>query len=196
MFNRGHWFGERKNLRIGVFVFSVFVLLFMVPTVHAFLWSETINVEPKGKEALTLNRAYGEIVSFRIWSINGTFDDSINIWVTNPSGDVILDLGTVRVTKDRTIFEFHTWQDGAYTVHFDNSFSSSPKSIDYMWTICKDTMRPAYYAGFSMWVVLPFLVKRILGFDWLKTVAVSFGTTALVMAHLLFILYVTSPLII
>ncbi len=182
MLNRGYGFGERRNRRIYAFLFSIFLLILLIPTVYAFLWSETIYVEPKGRESFTLNRTYGKIVWVRIWSINGTSDDSINIWVTNPNGDTILNLGRVTDGHRGIVreFEFSTWQDGVYTVYFDNSFSSSPKTVEYMHESWEDTQRPAYYVALAMVLILPPLIKYFLGYGWLKTIAISLGTTAIV----------------
>jgi len=189
MLNRGSGFDERKNLRICFFLFSIFLLFVIIPTVHGFLWSESINVEPYGRESLTYNRTYGKIVNVRIWSINGTYDDSINIWVTNPNGYTILNLGRVRVTDNFKEFEFGTIQDGVYTVHFDNSFASSPKTVEYMHVSYTDTLLPAYYVTLAMWTGLPPLVKYILGYGWFTTLSISLGITATVMLHLLVLLY-------
>ena len=189
MLNHGYWFGEIKNLRIYAFLFSIFLLILIIPTVYAFLWSESINIEPHGRESLTFNRTYGKIVDVRIWSINGTSDDSINIWVTNPNGDTILNLGNVRVTDHSKDFEFRTWQNGVYTLYFDNSFSSSPKTVEYMHVSYTDTLLPAYYVALAMGLILPPLVKYFSGYGWLKTIAISLGAIALVMCLLFFVLY-------
>jgi hypothetical protein len=190
MLNRGYGFGERKNLRIYAFLFLIFLLILMISTVYAFIWFEPIYVEPKGRESFTLNRTYGKIVWVRIWSINGTSDDSINIWVTNPNGDTILNLGRVRVADhSHRDFEFSTWQDGVYTVYFDNSFSSSPKTVEYMHESWEDTQRPAYYVALAMLLILPPLIKHFLGYGWLKTIGISLGTTAIVTCILWLLLY-------
>jgi len=189
MLNHGYWLSERKNLRIYAFLFLIFLLILLIPTVYAFLWSESINIEPQGRESLTLNRTYGKIVDFRIWSINGTSDDFINVWVTNPNGDTILNLGKVRLTNGLRDFEFRTWQDGGYTVYFDNSFSSSPKTVEYMHVSYTDTLLPAYYIGLAMLLILPPIVKYFLGYGWLKTIAISLGAIALVMCILFVLLY-------
>ena len=146
MLNHGHWFDERKNRRIYAFLFLIFLLILIIPTVYAFLWSETIYVQPKGRESLTLDRKYGIIIWVRIWSIDGTSDDSINIWVTNPNGDTILNLGRVTGGHRGIVreFEFSTWQDGVYTIYFDNSFSGSLKTVEYMHEGRLDTQRPTY----------------------------------------------------
>jgi len=189
MLNHVSWFGERKILRICFFLFSIFLLFVMIPTVYGFLWSESVNVEPYGRESLTFNRTYGKTVNVRLWSINGTHDDSINVWVTNPNGYTILNLGRVRVTDKFREFEFVTLQDGVYTVHFDNSFSSSPKTVEYMFVSYTDTLLPAYYVALAMWIGLPPLVKHILGYGWFTTLAISFGITVTVMLHLFVLLY-------
>jgi hypothetical protein len=190
MLNLGYRFSERKNLRIYAFLFSIFLLTLLIPTVYAFLWSETIYVEPKGRESFTLNRTYGKTVRVRIWSINGTSDDSIDIWVTNPNGDTILNLGRVRVADhSHRDFEFSTWQDGVYTVYFDNSFSSSPKTVEYMHESWEDTQRPTYYVALAMVLILPLLIKYFLGYGWLKTIGISLLATAIVTCILWFLLY-------
>ena len=79
MLNRGYGFGERKNFRIYVFLFSIFLLILMIPTVYAFIWSETIYVQPKARGSLTFDMIFGRIVTVRIWSIDGISDDSVNI---------------------------------------------------------------------------------------------------------------------
>ena len=191
MLNLGYGFGERKNLRIYAFLFSIFLLVLLIPTVYGFLWSETIYVEPQGRESFTLDRTYGKICWVRIWSINGTSDDSINIWVTNPKGDTILNLRRVTDGHRGIVreFEFHTWKDGIYTVYFDNSFSSSPKTVEYMQYYYTDTLLPAYYVALAMLLILPLLIKYFLGFGWLKTITISLGTIAIVTCILFFLLY-------
>ena len=191
MLNHGIWFGERRNLRLYAFLFSIFLLILLIPTVYAFLWSETIYVEPKGRESFTLNRTYGQICWVRIWSINGTSDDSINIWVTNPNGDTILNIGRVTDGNRGIVreFEFRTWQDGVYTVYFDNSFSGSLKTVEYMHESYTDTLLPAYYVALAMLLILPPPVKHFLGFGWLKTIAISLGANAIVTCLLFILLY-------
>ena len=168
----------------------------MIPTVYAFLWSETIYVQPKGRESFTLNRTYGKICWVRIWSINGTSDDSINIWVTNPNGDTILNLGRVTDGHRGIVreFEFRTWQDGVYTVYFGNSFSGSLKTVEYMHSSWTDTQLPAYYVALAMLLILPPLIKHFRGSGWLKTIGISLVTTAIVTCILWLLLY--PPLII
>jgi len=191
MLNLGYGFGERRNLRIYAFLFSIFLLILMIPTVYAFLWSETIYVQPKGRESFTLNRTYGKICWVRIWSINGTSDDSINIWVTNPNGDTILNLGRVTDGHRGIVreFEFRTWQDGVYTVYFDNSFSGSLKTVEYMHESYTDTLLPAYYVALAMLLILPLPIKYFLGYRWLKTIGISVLTTAIVTCFLCLLLY-------
>jgi len=181
--NLGYGFGERRNRRICVFLFSVFLLILLIPTVCAFLWSETIYVQPHGRESFTLNRSYGVICWVRIWSIDGISDDSINIWVTNPNGDRIKNLGRVTDYYHRGIvreFEFSTWQDGVYTVYLDNSFSGSLKTVEYMHASWIDTQRPAYYVALAMVLILPPLIKYFLGYRWANTILITLVTTLLV----------------
>jgi len=155
------------------------------------LWSETIYVQPNGRESFTLNRTYGKICWVRIWSIKGTSDNSIKIYVTNPKGDTILNLR--RVTDHHSgiarEFEFRTWQDGVYTIYFDNSFSGSHKVIEYMYESWTDSLLPAYYVGLGMLVILPFLIKYFFGYGWLKTIGISLLTTATVTCFLCLVLY-------
>ena len=187
MLNLGYGFGERRNRGIYVFLFLIFLLILLIPTVYAFMCPQTVVVEPHGRESFTFNRKYGSIVWVGVTSINGTSDNSINIWVTNPNGGTFLNLG--RVPDGLGDFYFRTWQDGVYTVYFDNSFSSSPKTVEYMFWSYEDTLLPAYYVGLAMLLILPPIVKYFLGYGWLRTTAISLGTIAIVMCLLFFLLY-------
>ena len=191
MLNHRYWFGEKRNRSMYVFLFSIFLLVLLIPTVYAFLWSETIYVEPKGRESFTLDRTYGVICWVRIWSIEGISDDSINIWVTNPNGDTILNLGRVTDGHRGIVreFEFSTWQDGVYTVYLDNSFSGSLKTVEYMYSGWIDTQRPAYYVALAMVLILPPLIKYFSCYGWLKTIAISIGITAIVTFIVGFLLF-------
>ncbi len=71
-------------------------------------------------------------------SISGG-DDDINFWVTNPTGDTIVNLS--RVSQEAT-FEFTAQQTGDYTLHFDNSFSfQSSKTV----TLSYDATKPSLF---------------------------------------------------
>jgi hypothetical protein len=78
----------------------------------------TINVDVLSWYTLTYNLNNGQRFSGSL-SITGGSND-INFWVTDPVGTTILGLG--RVTQGRS-FEFTAQKDGAYILHFDNSFS-------------------------------------------------------------------------
>ncbi|KON30487.1 hypothetical protein AC477_04900 [miscellaneous Crenarchaeota group-1 archaeon SG8-32-1] len=64
MLNHGIWFGERKNLRIYAFLFSIFLLILLIQTVYAFLWSET-RVDVKGTFILKRYEIYYKVISVR-----------------------------------------------------------------------------------------------------------------------------------
>ena len=186
MLNRGYGFGERRNRRIYFFLFSIFLLILLIPTVYAMMFPETVVVEPHGRESFTFNREYGCIVWVGIDSISGTSDNSINVWVTNPNGDTFLNLG--RVNDGLRDFYFRTWQDGVYTVYFDNSFSSSPKTVEFAHASYMDTLLPAYYVAFAMGLILPPFMKYFFGCRWFDAILISLGITLFVTCILYFLL--------
>jgi hypothetical protein len=78
----------------------------------------TVQVNALSWVTLTYNLDGGQTFSGSL-SITGGGND-IDFWVTDPEGTTILGLG--RITQGRS-FEFTAQKNGAYILHFDNSFS-------------------------------------------------------------------------
>jgi len=80
---------------------------------------ETTQVEPLTKRMLVFDLDDGDKVT-GLLSISGGLDNDIDFWVTNPQGTTIVNLGRV---NQGASFNFTVHQSGAYTFHFDNTFS-------------------------------------------------------------------------
>jgi len=78
----------------------------------------TVQVNALSWVTLTYNLNSGQTFSGSL-SITGG-GNGIDFWVTDPEGTTILGLG--RVAQGRS-FEFTAQKNGAYILHFDNSFS-------------------------------------------------------------------------
>ena len=115
---------------------------------------ETLLVSPLSKRILVFNLRRGDKFTGSI-SISGGAGNDIDFWITDPTGVTIRSYG--RVSLGRT-FEFQATQDGAYTLHFDNSFSIiSSKTV----TLTYDIERPLIEV-FSPVVVVAAVVIVIL----------------------------------
>jgi len=96
---------------------------------------ETLLVSPLSWKILVFNLKGGDKFTGSL-SISGGAGNDIDFWITDPTGVTIRSYG--RVSIGRT-FEFQATQDGAYTLHFDNSFSIiSSKTV----TLTYDIERP------------------------------------------------------
>jgi hypothetical protein len=91
----------------------------LIPIVARADQVETFDIDPLSGKTLTFNLSDGQKVTGSV-SITGGSGNDVDIWVTNPTGNTILNLGRVSQGID---FEFTADKDGAYTLHFDNSFS-------------------------------------------------------------------------
>lgn len=78
----------------------------------------TVHVDALSWATVTYNLNNGQRFSGSL-SITGGGND-IDFWVTDPEGTTILGFG--RVAQGRS-FEFTAQKNGAYILHFDNSFS-------------------------------------------------------------------------
>ena len=113
--------GKLSSLSALVLLFILFGFL----TVNA-SQVQSIQVSPGYEQTLTYNLSSGQTFSGSI-SISGGSGNDVNFWVTNPQGASILNYGKV---SGGTSFEFTAQSSGAYTLHFDNSFSIiSSKSV-------------------------------------------------------------------
>jgi ribosomal protein L40E/uncharacterized membrane protein len=108
----------KRKFISSVFVFALFLML--VFGVVAFASQvETSNVSPGSATTLTFNLQSGQTFSGSL-SITGGSGNDINFHVTNPQGATIVNSGRV---SGGTSFSFTAESAGAYTLHFDNSFS-------------------------------------------------------------------------
>jgi hypothetical protein len=80
---------------------------------------ESVQVSPGYQQMVSFNLSVGQKFTGSL-AITGGSGNDINFWVTDPQGSTILNLG--RVSLGRT-FGFTAESSGAYTLHFDNSFS-------------------------------------------------------------------------
>jgi len=92
---------------------------------------ETVQVSPLSEQMLTFNLNTGQKFTGSL-AISGGGED-INFRVVDPSGAAIVNLG--RVTSGAN-FDFTAQESGAYTLHFDNSFSLfSTKTVSLTYDI-------------------------------------------------------------
>jgi len=95
---------------------------------------EVIDVKAGDEHVLALSLNNKDIVngSIKITSVGR----NIYFWITNPQGTKIFDYGLVTVD---TSFQFTANGGGAYSLHFDNRFSSS-RTITVSYSTYTDTM--------------------------------------------------------
>jgi hypothetical protein len=171
---------DKIKQKPNIFLLSIFLLTFLIPITFTTL-TTTIEVKPLSSETLAFNKTYGKIVQASM-SIHHDYEKSIDFWVTNPKGDIILNLG--RVSENPTRFKFYASQDGIYTLHFDNSFSSqNTKKIDLLYEIIPDPLplTPIIFSGIIVGLILPAFIKHFLDFGWVKTIAISLVAVAITM---------------
>ena len=97
--------------------FTGFILVNVVNATEV----ETVEVGPRAQSSIGFNLDSGDRFS-ALLNLTGGSGDDINLWVTDPEANIIVDLG--RVSKEGSI-EFIADQDGTYILFFDNTFSSS-----------------------------------------------------------------------
>ena len=86
---------------------------------------ETLMIPPAVERDLAMTVNSGDRVKGSL-SITGAAENDINFWVTDPTGETILNLGRVSHGKD---FEFQATRGGDHILHFDNSFSTRSSKI-------------------------------------------------------------------
>lgn len=93
---------------------------------------DSVSVSQMSTNILTYNLDSGQTFSGSI-SISGGSGNDVNFWVTNPQGATLVNSGKV---SGGTSFEFTAESSGAYTLHFDNSFSLlSSKTVQLTYDI-------------------------------------------------------------
>jgi hypothetical protein len=98
---------------------------------------ESYSVGPGYTEIVPINLDSGQKFTGSL-AITGGSGNDINFWVTDPQGTSILNQGRV---SQGTTFEFTAQSSGAYTLHFDNSFSLlSSKAVVLTYDISSPTV--------------------------------------------------------
>jgi hypothetical protein len=93
---------------------------------------ETVQVGALSEQMLVFNLKRGQKFTGSL-AISGGSGNDINFWVADPQGTTILNLGRVSQGKS---FDFTAQSSGAYTFHFDNSFSLlSSKTVSLTYDI-------------------------------------------------------------
>jgi hypothetical protein len=93
---------------------------------------QTVQVAPMTEQMLIFNLQTGQKFTGTL-AISGGSGEDIDFRVVDPSGATIVNLG--RVSHGAT-FEFTAQESGAYTLHFDNSFSLlSTKTVNLTYDI-------------------------------------------------------------
>lgn len=104
-----------------VLAFALIAVLCIVLMVSVAYATETVSktIEAGYTGSLIFNLDDGDKFSGSL-SISGGSGNDINFWVTDPSGNTIVNSGRV---SQGTSFEFTAQRNGAYTLHLDNGFS-------------------------------------------------------------------------
>ena len=98
---------------------------------------ESYQVSPGQIETVSFNLDSGQQFTGSL-AITGGSGNDVNFWVTDPQGTTVLDQGRV---SQGTTFEFTAQSSGAYTLHFDNSFSLlSSKAVVLTYDISAPTV--------------------------------------------------------
>ena len=122
-----------RQLILGMATFLLFAVI--ISCVNA-TKSKTVQVEPLNEYMLIFDLDKREKFSGSL-AISGGANNDINFWITNPSGNTIVNLGRI---SQGTTFEFTAQESGAYTFYFDNTFSLiSWKTV----SLSYDISRPA-----------------------------------------------------
>lgn len=121
------------------FVLSFLLVAFLTTSIFGIAVAsetKTINVGAGYLGTLAFNLDSGQTLSGSI-SISGGSGNDVNFYATNPQGATILNSGRV---SGGTSFSLTAESSGAYTLHFDNSFSIfSSKTV----TVSYDVKSPS-----------------------------------------------------
>ena len=120
---------EKKGvLSLGTIIILLSVVVFSVKASSV----ETVQVAPLTEQMLTFNLQTGQKFTGSL-AISGGSGEDIDFRVVDPSGASIVNLGRVSHGAN---FEFTAQESGAYTLHFDNSFSLfSTKTVSLTYDI-------------------------------------------------------------
>jgi len=116
---------------------SVFILLFVLFTIVAIVLAEsfeqTVSIPAGATRSIALQLSWGDTVKGAISVSGGILHPGVEVRVTDPSGNTILDLGTV---TDQTSFEFSGgFIRGAHKLSFINPSWVSQKTVTLTYEI-------------------------------------------------------------
>ncbi|MEJ2242099.1 MAG: emp24/gp25L/p24 family protein [Candidatus Bathyarchaeota archaeon] len=108
-----------KRLQKTIVFTTVILLLSYLVSINFAAEVETFNVDAGNENIFTLSLHAGMNVEGTI-SVTGGNGNDIDFWITDPSGNIVLD--AERVSQE-THFDFAANENGKYNLHFNNSFS-------------------------------------------------------------------------
>jgi hypothetical protein len=138
---------NRKNLFISSLLFTALSMLLFASL--AFATRTTTDTVPASNDLMKIfNLDEGDKFTGSI-AITGGSGDDVDFYVTDPHGSRIVDLGRV---SQGTSFDFTAQDSGAYTLHFDNSFSLFSSKVV---TLSYDIENPILPNGdnFVLWII-------------------------------------------
>lgn len=145
--------GENENRRVTSKVWVSF-------TLSARTKVRTVQVEPKTKRTLRFDLDKRDNFSCSL-AVSGGANNDIKFWITDPSKNTIVNLGRISQTPT---FEFTAQESGAYTFHFDNTFSSfSWKNVSLSYDISRPAPSTIVDIGTIIIVVLLIVTAIIIG---------------------------------
>jgi len=118
-------------MKVRFLLMFCFILgIFMLNVNAVFAVSRTIYVEAGKEKVESIGLKAEDQVSGKI-SIVDDSGDGINFYVTDPDGNVIVQHEKTTVEN----FRFTASKEGIYKLHFDNSFSTSRKTVTFNYDV-------------------------------------------------------------
>ena len=147
---------HKKPLLVSAMV-AVLCMTIMSSIVYA-TQTESTTVNAGEQKILTFNLSEGDKFSGAL-SISGGSGNDVDFWVTDPNGNTIVNSG--RVSSGRT-FDFTCTKNGAYALHFDNSFSIfSSKFVSLSYDVERQII-PSLTTNSVIWIVLVVVIIGVL----------------------------------
>ena len=147
---------NRKPLLVSAMV-TVLCIAILTSIVYA-TQTESTTVNAGEQKILTFNLSEGDKFSGSL-SISGGSGNDVNFWVTDPNGNTIINSG--RVSQGRT-FDFTAEKNGAYALHFDNSFSIfSSKFVSLSYDVEREII-PSLTTDSLIWIILVVVIIGVL----------------------------------
>jgi hypothetical protein len=151
-----------------IFLKAIIVLFLSIPILCVSATEiETLQIDPLTKRMLIFNLSEGDRFSGSL-SISGGTNNDINFWITDPNGNIIVNLGRI---SQGTTFEFTAKKSGAYTFHFDNSFSLfSSKTVSLSYDIqFASPINPFLLITIGLFIVVVVLIILVVLLYYRKT---------------------------